>query len=132
MVIFFILLVYISIKLIKNDIYKKIIVNKGVFYNANIIGINSFPGFVKGKDVHFIIEFNDNGEKRLFYTQGYNIDPEKTLINKKCKIFRYKNRFFDDGYNIKQKGIDKDENISLLKYEDFSSRYKRKKKAFVN
>ena len=115
------------------------------FYNADTRRRNRykkhgecFPGVIvgadrqsipRGKDEYFlIIEFEENGEKKIKYTQGYSGNPIDYLQSCKCNIYKWRGRYIEADLQVKQSRKQVIElRIPIGIYKDFD----RKRKYYV-
>lgn len=95
----FFMSICLSLWFYKNDI-KRYLITKGEKFNAKIIAFNKGIGRGNGANIHFVIQFVENGKKMKFYSQGYNVNPLKDLVEAKCYIYKKNNKYIDSGYNI--------------------------------
>ncbi len=115
----------------KNDIKRRIVVKKGVKYEAKIIAFERGIGSRNGRNIHFIIQFKEDGNKRKFFSQGYDVDPSRELKDRNCTIYKYKKMYIDNDYNLWSDPLNEKMNIPVeyIKTTWFS---RKKDKSFVN
>ena len=123
-------MMWILIWFFKNDIKRKLIVSKGVKYEAHIIAFETGIGRGNGRNVHFIIQFKEDSNKRKFFSQGYDIDPMRDFKDRKCNIYKYKKMYIDTDYNLSSDSLEKTSiPMNNIKMTWFS---RRRDKSFVN
>ncbi len=83
----FFMSICLSLWFYKNDI-KRYLITKGEKFNAKIIAFNKGIGRGNGANIHFVIQFVENGKKMKFYSQGYNVNPLKDLVEAKWYIYK--------------------------------------------
>lgn len=124
-------IIWLCVWFFKNDIKRKIVVKKGVKYEAQIIAFERGVGRRNGRNVHFVIQFKEDGNKRKFFSQGYDVDPTRELKDRKCTIYKYKKMYIDNDYNLWPDPLNEKKNIQV-KYIKTSWFSRRKDKSFVN
>lgn len=113
----------------KNDIKRKIVVKKGVKYEAQIIAYELGIGRGNGRNVHFIIQFKEDGNKKKFFSQGYDVDPKTDFKDRKCTIYKYKKMYIDSDYNLCTDFLNTSIPMNNIKITWLS---RKKDKSFVN
>ena len=124
-------MIWFCIWFFKNDIKRRIVVKKGIKYEAQIIAFERGFGRGNGRNIHFVIQFKEDGNKRKFFSQGYDVDPTRELKDRKCTIYKYKKMYIDNDYNLWPDPLNEKKSIPV-EYIKTTWLSRKKDKRFVN
>lgn len=117
-----ILMVFVFWSFIKNDFQYKKIKKYGTKYEGRLILAEH------SVRIYFIIEFMENGTLKKMYSHGYTSVPEEKLRSNKCSVYKYKNKYFEGDFDIRESDWD-----SRIKISHVRRKLIRKKTSeFVN
>lgn len=106
---FAILMVFIFWSFIKYDFQYKRIKKNGTKYEGRIILAEH------SVRIYFIIEFMENGVLKKMYSHGYTSVPEEKLRSNKCSVYKYKNKYFEGDFDIRESDFDSRIKISHVR-----------------
>lgn len=75
----------------------------GEKFKARIIGAQCLFN-ARDEDTFFLlIEFYENGEKKIRYTEGYYGNPNHYLRSAACEVYKWKNKYIETGFDVLDK-----------------------------